>query len=108
MTFQDKGNLLAKVTFMKLHAFTDMSGLLFKDVTSLSKDVADFLNIDTRLECNQPKTTRPDIQAEYEEIQCDSAKISDHQNDLPDDFPANSYLFKFLGLMTSPKTDQLS
>ena len=70
--------------------------------------VSDFLNVDTRLECNQPKTARPDIQAVYEEIQRDRAKISDHQNDLPDDFPANSDLFKFLGLMTSPETDQLS
>ena len=93
---------------MKLHAVTDLSGMPFKEVSSLSKDVADFLNVDTRLECNQPKTERPDIQAVYEEIQRDRAKISDHQNDLPDDFPANGELSKFLGLMTSPETDQLS
>ena len=80
---------------MKLHTVTNLSGMPFKDVTSLSKDVSDFLNIDTRLECNLPKTARPDIQAIYEEIQRDHAKISDHPNDLPDDFPANSDLFKF-------------
>ena len=54
---------------MKLHAITDLSGMPFKDVTSLSEDVSSFLNVDNRLECNLPKTARPDIQAMYEETQ---------------------------------------
>ena len=108
MSFQERGNTLAKVNFMKLHAITDLSGMPFKDVTSLSEDVSSFLNVDSRLECNLPKTPRPDIQAMYDKIQHDRAKICDHQNDLPDEFQANSNLFKFLGLMTCPELYQFN
>ena len=72
----------------------------FQDIASLHPVVETTLNLDSRMDANQPKTPRPDLMIVHEEIQKAHRLVKDHENDLPDDFPQNLDQFKFLRMIT--------
>merc|ERR1712215_111260 len=60
-----------------------------------------------RLACNKPKPNSRDVQQVKEEILNTRMKIDWFINRYPDEYPSNSGMFKFLGLMTDKQTDQM-
>ena len=79
----------------------DFCDFEFKEVGSLFKEIEEFLNVDMRLACNKLKPPSRDIEKVKQEIMSTRKKFDFYQNDLPDNFPDNDNLFKFLGLMTN-------
>ena len=63
--------------------------------------------MDSRLACNKPKPPPRDIEKVREEIMSTQQKFDFYKNNLPDDFPSKSNLFKFLGRMMDRQTGNL-
>ena len=101
----EKAHLLVKVIFLKLLAIVDFSDMAFKEASSLFKEI-DFLNQETRLECNKTKQIRH-VDKVQEEIMETRTRIDFYRNDSPDQFPSNNNKFKFLGILTDRETDMM-
>ena len=107
MTDLERSHMLVKVIFLKLLSVIDFCDFEFKETSSLFKEIEQFLNQDARLACNKPKPPLRDIQKVKDEILGTREKFDWFKNNMPNEFPSNNNMFKFLGLLTDRQTDQM-
>ena len=92
---------------IKLICVAAFSSHYFKEISSLSKFVEQFLNLDKRLDINAPKEERPSLEQVIQEIQKTRTKNNQHQNNRESAFRQKSPNdFPLLGL-TTERDDEL-
>ena len=99
--------MLEKATFLKLLSVIDFCDFEFKETSSLFEELEQFLNKDVQLACNKPKPPLRDVQQVKDEILDTRRKFDWFKNQKDDEYPSNSGMFKFLGLMTNRQTDEM-
>ena len=71
-----KADLIVIDNMIKLICIADFSSHYFKEVSSLSTDIEEQLNKDTRLDVNTPQDQRPNLKNVLLEIQRTRKKIN--------------------------------
>ena len=107
MSDLEKSHMLVKAIFLKLLSVIDFCDFEFKETSSLFEELEQFLNQDTRLACNKPKPPLRDVQQVKDEILGTRTKLDWFKNEDDNEYPSNNNMFKFLGLMTDRRTDQM-
>ena len=94
---------------IKLIFVADFSSHYFKEVSSLSTNIENLLNKDTRLDINAPQIKRPSLDNVLQEIRRTRTKINQHQDDGADTIKAKSSDdFSLLGLTTNWSSQLMS
>ena len=78
LTAQQKADLIVINNMIKLICVADFSSHYFKEVSSLSTDIEELLNKDTRLDVNAPQDQHPNLKIVLLEIQRTRTKINQH------------------------------
>ena len=78
LTTQQKADLIVINNMIKLICVADFSSHYFKEVSSLSTDIEELLNKDTRLDVNAPQDQHPNLKIVLLEIQRTRTKINQH------------------------------
>ena len=96
---QQKADIIVVNNMIKIICVADFSSHYFKQVLSLSTDIEELLNKDTRLDVNAHQDQHPNLKNVLLEIQRTRTKINQHQNKGKDSFqPKTKNDFSLLGL----------
>ena len=90
LTTEEKADQMVIINQIKIISIADFSSHYFKEISSLSKDVEDTLNKDSRLDRNKLAEKRPPLDKVLEEIKRTRSRNNRHQNDQEDSFRAKT------------------
>ena len=109
LSSQEKADILVINNTINLICVADLSSHYFKDIFSLSIEVEQILNKDSRLDINAQKEELPDLNNVLQEIKKTRIRINRHQNNQKDSFKQKtSDDFSLLGPTTNRSSQLLS
>ena len=109
LTTQEKADLIVINNMIKLICVANFSSHYFKEVSSLSTDIEELLNKDTRLDINAPQDKCPNLNNILQDKKKNQNQNNQHQDDGEDAFKVKSSDdFSLLELTTNRSSQLMS